>query len=401
MYKIQASYLFPIHQAPIPNGIVVVNENGFILEIATEGTYNHDITHYEGIICPGFVNAHCHLELSHLKGVLPEKTGLIDFLLPIARIRENYDEQTIMEAIKKGEEEMYNNGIVAVGDICNETKTIPQKLHSRLKYHNFIEIFGLQPERSTAAMAQGKLAYQAFTQQLPQHSTSLSPHAPYTASTNLLREIDTFNQQNASHPILSIHNQESRAENELFLYGTGDFARLYKQYPQLPALNTFFTPPKCHSLPYIIEALSKNGKVLLVHNTYSERTDIQFAHQRKRQQNVYWCLCPNANLYIENRLPNVRLLLEEAAQIVIGTDSLTSNWQLCILSELKILQKFTPDIALTDLLTWATLNGARFFGWEKQLGSLEVGKQPGINLIQNIDLNNFKLTEKSFITKLI
>ena len=118
---------------------------------------------------------------------------------------------------------------------------------------------------------------------------------------------------------------------------------------------------------------------LLVHNTFSNKADIDFA--KTQHQKLYWCLCPNANLYIENALPDVDLFKNEAVKITLGTDSLASNHQLSILAEMQTLQNH-KNISFEESLTWATLNGAEFLGIDKQYGSLSVGKKPGINLIK-------------------
>jgi cytosine/adenosine deaminase-related metal-dependent hydrolase len=97
--------------------------------------------------------------------------------------------------------------------------------------------------------------------------------------------------------------------------------------------------------------------------------------------NIYWATCPNANLYIENRLPNYRHFLDTGAKVCIGTDSLTSNWQLSVLEEMKTIARFQSYVNFETLLRWATLNGAEALGFEQELGSIEVGKTPGLNLL--------------------
>jgi cytosine/adenosine deaminase-related metal-dependent hydrolase len=128
--------------------------------------------------------------------------------------------------------------------------------------------------------------------------------------------------------------------------------------------------------------LSKKVNTLLVHNTFSNKADIDFA--QKEHQKLYWCLCPNANLYIENALPNVEVLKEESVKITLGTDSLASNHQLNILSEMQTLQEH-KNVSFEELLKWATLNGAEFLEIESQYGSLEIGKKPGVVLISNAE----------------
>jgi cytosine/adenosine deaminase-related metal-dependent hydrolase len=119
-----------------------------------------------------------------------------------------------------------------------------------------------------------------------------------------------------------------------------------------------------------------------VHNTFTSKEDLIYANSV--QQELYWCLCPNANLYIEGKLPEIGLFLQSEAVITLGTDSLASNHQLSILDEMKVLQE-KESVPLEKLLRWATLNGARFLGVDHQFGSFENGKQPGINLIEHMD----------------
>ena len=124
--------------------------------------------------------------------------------------------------------------------------------------------------------------------------------------------------------------------------------------------------------------------------------DISTAHEWSDK--VYWATCANANLYIENRLPNYQLFLDGNAKMTIGTDSLTSNWQLSVLDEMKTISKYQSYVSFETLLRWATLNGAEALGYEKDLGSLEVGKTPGLNLLNLED--DLLLNAKTEVTRL-
>ncbi|QQR94699.1 MAG: amidohydrolase family protein [Bacteroidota bacterium] len=134
-------------------------------------------------------------------------------------------------------------------------------------------------------------------------------------------------------------------------------------------------------------------KSFFVHNTFSSDDDIQFAI--KNVKKAWWCFCPNANLYIENTLPEIERITKATENILIGTDSLASNDQLSILSELKIITNKFPQITLHQLLTWSTINGAKALKMDNELGTLEKGKKPGLVLIENVDLQNQKITESS------
>ena len=96
------------------------------------------------------------------------------------------------------------------------------------------------------------------------------------------------------------------------------------------------------------------------------------------------CLCPNANLYIEDRLPDIPLFMKHNSLIVFGTDSLASNYQLSILEEMKTIKKAFPYISTSEMLVWATSNGAKALAFEDNLGDFTRGKKPGVVLFENI-----------------
>lgn len=182
---------------------------------------------------------------------------------------------------------------------------------------------------------------------------------------------------------VTIHNQETPAENELFLKGSGDFVQMYQ------AMNidqAHFTPTGKNSLPSYFPQLQKAKNVLLVHNTTTIETDMDFAAATAaaHEQSLYYALCVNANLYIENALPPVELLRSKNANIVLGTDSLSSNHQLSILSEMQTIAKHFPMIPLEEILQWATSNGASALQMDAQFGSFAPGKKPGVIAIENM-----------------
>ncbi len=395
-YKLQANFLFDPKAGFLPKGIVVLNEEGMIVEIAKPDSYAHqDLQHYKGILCPGLVNSHCHIELSHLKGKLTGGNGLVSFLAPINTIRNTFEKSMILSAMEAAEEEMYQNGIVAVGDISNEAISFDLKAKRRLYYHTYIELFGLENQEAVAeaSINKGKEIYAQLPEGL---KGSLTPHAPYTVSPTLYHKIDAFNRQIPSPT--SIHNQESLSERELFMTGRGAFYDLFLNNFNVD-LDHIFDCPKSHSIQYTLGSFPSGNRTLLVHNTFTTAKDIAYAHQTNDQ--IYWCFCPNANLYIENALPNFELFRQANARITVGTDSYGSNWQLCILEELKVIQKHAPQIPLEELLTWATINGADFMGISDCYGSLEVGKSPGIVLLENVDLENKVLRPESRARRLM
>ena len=116
---------------------------------------------------------------------------------------------------------------------------------------------------------------------------------------------------------------------------------------------------------------------------------------------VFWVICPNANLYIEDKLPGVVIANSNSLQICLGTDSLASNKKLSIIEEMKTLQTSFPFLRLEDLINWATINGARALGIQDKYGSLETGKKPGVVWLSNIDFEGLKLKPKSKSLRLV
>jgi len=136
MRKITADYVFPINQQPIKDGVIIIDEAG---KKAIDQRSNHDPSSLEkhaGIIVPGFINTHCHLELSHMKGKVATGTSLIPFISSVVAFRESPEEE-IQAAITAADEEMYREGIVAVGDISNKVDTASQKTKSKINYYTF------------------------------------------------------------------------------------------------------------------------------------------------------------------------------------------------------------------------------------------------------------------------
>lgn len=388
--KFQADYLFDGTHFRPEESVLIVDESGKIVDIVIPSNAGADVETFKGIISPGFVNAHCHLELSHLKSIIPERTGLIDFVFNIVTQR-HFAEEDILQAITRAENEMMQNGIVAIGDICNNLTTLFQKEKNNLQYYNFVEVSGWLPEIADNRMNKAKIFYDSFIQAGLQ--ASIVPHAPYSVSKNLWEKMSEF----FSKKTITIHNQENAEEDLFFLEGKGNFNQMYEL---MNIDNSFYHPPKRRSVENYFNRLAPAASVILVHNTFTTKEDIDLIHQQKnKDQLISFCLCPNANLYIENTLPPVNLFIENDCPIILGTDSLASNHQLNILEEIKTIALNFPDIPIELMLEWATVNGARALQMENEIGSFEKGKKPGIILIENVESG--KITKESKIKVLI
>ncbi|MEJ2883433.1 amidohydrolase family protein [Pedobacter sp. GR22-6] len=374
---ISASGVYPVNAPVIENGVLGVDPEGKITAVMTaeeaQAKGIADITVYEGILVPGFVNTHCHLELSHMKGELKGKKGLVDFVQQVMKTRAA-DDYSIELAMLKADLEMCENGIVAVGDISNQVISRSIKSGSPLYYHTFLEVMGFNPATVDLSMERAR----SFEAEFGDVPISLVPHAPYSVSRVLFEAIAEHATSKSS--ILSIHNQETAQEDDFFKNKTGDFLKLYEF---LGLDIDFYKSTGKSSLQSYLPLLPPDLKTLLVHNTFTKRADVDFA--TSIHPNLYWCLCPGANQYIEGCLPDVPMFMEAGLRITLGTDSLASNDGLSILREMNRLQSHF-EIPIADLIRWGTWNGAEFLGITDRYGSFEPGKQPGVNLLNTVEM---------------
>ena len=353
---------------------MITSDTGIIIDVIDVDDAGDGIETFRGLFTPGFINCHCHLELSHMKGLLPKHTGLVDFVFKVVSER-HFEEEEIFTAIEKAESEMMQNGIVAVGDICNNELTIRQKIKGNLYYHNFIEASGFPPAVAAMRFQRAVNFYHSYAASLP--ANSIVPHAPYSVSPEMFNMINEFPGNN----ILTIHNQEIPDENTLFEKKEGDFLRMYEK---MGIDISFFKATGKTSLQTWFPSFTKRQSIIVVHNVATSEEDIEFTkHQISNiKHQTFFCLCPNANLYITNSLPDVNALIKHDCNIVLGTDSLASNEQLNILEEIKIISKNFPGIQSSTFLQWATINGARALGIDNIYGSFEKGKKPGVVLVE-------------------
>ena len=359
MRFISADYLYTLDLKPIKNGVLQLNNFGEITNIFKNKAEipNQNIEFFNGILCPGFINAHCHLELSHLHNISKSVNGFSEFL-KIVKKRDKYSQAFITRAIKSAEAQMIKNGIVGVGDICNTTDTLEIKKNKKLYYYNFIEAFEVSSKKSSNAITKALLIRDAFRNN--NLKATITPHSPYCVTPDLMKLI--ANVSDEFDYTFSMHNQETEEENILFKNKKGKF------HNWLKSLNASAEIWNDRSSSYTVLDELRPKRIILVHNTYSSSADLK---------DKYYCTCPCANLFIENKLPNYSIFNSD--NLCVGTDSLASNNQLSIIKELALIQE-NSNFSLEELLKIGCKNGANALGFYKY-GTIEVGKTPGINLI--------------------
>jgi aminodeoxyfutalosine deaminase len=376
--KFRANQLFNGYTLLKDKQVLITKPSGIIEAIVAAKDAGDDIEELDGILTPGLINCHCHLELSHLKNVIPPHTGLIEFLCSVVTKR-GFAAEMIQQEIEKAESEMYSNGIIAVGDICNTTDAVRTKSLSKMRWQSLIEVLSFTDVKAVENMAHYKSVLDTHLTELafPNRSV-LTPHASYSVSPK------TFELLNEATPnqIISIHNQEHPAEDQLYKTGGGGLLKLFKIFG---VDKSPFPVTGKSSLQSYLPHFRNGQTIFLIHNTYMPPQDIAFANQYAKQNGLtlVYCFCPNANLYIENKLPVIENFIGSNCQIVLGTDSYSSNWQLSMAKEIQTMHRHFAALPLETILQWATINGAKALQWDNELGSFEKGKQPGVTLLSN------------------
>lgn len=394
MRRYGANYIFPVNKPPIRNGIIETDDKGVIkriIEPYSDFQEIHSTQFFNGIIVPGFVNTHCHLELSHLKGISPTKQGIAGFIEAVTNQRDAGYE-IISKSITSAINQAQLSGTVAIADICNTISTLAHKIKAGIYFHNFIELFGINPAITEQTFGNGLKIYSEFKKQFPE-STNLTPHSTYSLSEPLWNKISNLLSE-IRGAVVSIHYGESKAEYEFLATGGGPLFHRYS------SANIQFIPPKGQS-PYsvVTHNIPKHTNVILVHNTFAEPEELKTLNGWFN--NLTIVTCPESNLIIENTLPKLDIFASNGLNIAIGTDSLASASSLSMLDQIMIILNHFPVIDFQTVLKWATINGAKALNIDKKYGTLEVGKIPGLVLVDHFDFTNMRPTNKSAAKRLI
>ncbi len=361
-----AELVYTLAGDPVRNGFVEVAPDGAILSVGrAEGPVD------EGIICPGFVNAHCHVELSYMKGLFKKGTGMAGFIDQINALRDTSSMEDKVAALKEAMDSMWASGVQAMADISNCSDSFEVKASHPMYTRTFLEVFGANPGECSAVM-EGVLRLQKEAEAFGLDAAP-TPHSCYTMSPQL---VTASSAEGLKSGFLSFHSEESDEEEEMMRYGRGPMwdNRVRNGIPTPPVTGT-------SSLEYFLQRVTEAvpapvpGNVLLVHECCL--TPEGAARAREVLEHPYIAVCPLSNLFIHNMLPPIPVMRESGIPICIGTDSLSSNDTLSMIDEINCLRK-AFDLPLQEVLTWACLNGARFLGLESRLGTLEPGKRPGL-----------------------
>lgn len=369
------------------NGVVSFDRQGQLLSIESCDSIDSQpaTEYYNGILIPGMVNAHCHLELSFFKGAIPQATGLVDFIKHVISNRGNYDAPYQEQMLEQQDRLMWSEGIQAVGDISNDTISFATKAKSPIYYHTFAEYFGIPPIDDADIIYQGAQKLIEAGRQAGITITE-TPHSTYLVSDGLFRKAVDSDR-------LSIHFMETAQEVDFFDH-KGEMYDFVVGGGRIPDFLFYGSHPE-----RLIGSLPSDTPLLLVHVTQMKREDIE--RVMAYFTNVTFVLCPRSNYYIGRDFPPAELLYELGCRVAMGTDSLSSNTSLSIAEEIKWLALNNPDIPLEVILSWATIGGAKGLAIDSRIGSFEVGKTPGAVLLSDIDFATMRPTVQTHAKRLL
>lgn len=321
----------------------------------------------EGLLVPGLVNAHTHLELSGL-GLVPGGAGLPAWVAQVMRSRDRASRQAAAQAA----EALREVGTAVVCDVSNAGDTAALLQDAGLAGVVQVEVLGFGRADVPARVA----SIESFHGSGGLVRRRPAAHAPYSTAPAIVQAVVDWDGPGAASPP-TVHVGESEAEVAFLRDGTGPFAAL------LDALGRdwrWFEAPGCSPVAW----LDRNGwlgRLIVVHGVHTTAGD----RVRLAQTGTAVCLCPRSNQHVEGRLPEAGALHAAGVPLCLGTDSLASSPDLDVLAEIPVLARAFPEVPVGVWLEAATAGGARALGFP-QHGRIVPGARPGLLLLEVSDV---------------
>ena len=367
----RARWLLPISRPPVADGGLAVQagkiaEAGSFAAVRRSWPGARVLDHPDAVLLPGLINAHTHLELSHLRHLSqqpapPSFTGWIARLIA-ERTEAAADDAAIMSAAWQVLAEQQAQGVAALADISNTglTNQLAPDFSGRLLC--FKEYLGLREDRATEALL--RLRDEDEVQ-------ACTGHAPYSTHSALLRALKARAKRLAH--VFPIHTAESAAEIELLRTGGGELRGFLEEHG---VWDGTFQPldREGGAVTYLHQHGLLDSRTLCVHCVHLAEEEIGLLTETKAKV----CLCPGSNAYLGVGTAPAGRLLRQGILPALGTDSLTSNPELSLWREMRLLAEAHSDLDPADILRMATLGGAIALGVELQFGSLEEGKDAAV-----------------------
>lgn len=359
----RAAFVLPVTSPPIRDAFVAVRD-GLVTAVGpmserprAAGASEIDLG--STILLPGFVNAHTHLELSHLEGAVPGDRGFVAWIEDQLRVRAERSPDEIPTAVLRAISFMRARGTVAVADVSNSLASAGPLRESGMHALVLHEILGFDPAKAHQVMEQTRAARAAISSTpSPSFRVAVAAHAPHSISRELfaLLLIDGG--------VKSIHVAESRSEDEFLRDGSGDWRSfLDRRVGPVP-----FTAPGASPVKYLDALGILHPGLLAVHCVRVDETDARLLAAR----GAVAVLCPRSNEFLGNGVPPLALLLGNGVRLALGTDSLASCASLDVLEDARLLARRFPRVPKSAILHALTRGGALALGFD-DLGEIRAG----------------------------
>jgi len=379
----RARWVLPIDRAPIRDGWVETDLDPDVVRAAAPGRIlavgggrppgaPEDLG--DVALLPGLVNAHTHLELSWMAGLVPPAESMDAWIRELMRVRQAGPaggESDVTEAMARAAVAMHATGTVLVGDISN-TLVSPRVLtHAGLGgvvFHELIGFNAVDPAGAVrAAWDRVARAQQDLTEAENPLSFSVVAHAPYSVSPALFREIAD---RRRATP-LAVHLAESAEEIEFLRTGQGPIRQMLEA---LGVWTDTWPVPRTDPVQYLASVGYLQPGVLVVHGVHLTDDNLE----RLRDARGAIVTCPRSNLWVGGGPPRLSHFYGSRVPIAIGTDSLASTSTLNLFDELAEMRRMAPEVAAGALLDSATRRGAEALGFGHDYGTLTVGKRAAL-----------------------
>lgn len=339
-------------------GWSVTLRDGRILETGPRPAAGARVTDLgEGLLLPGLVNAHTHLELSNLGGLAEPQGDFVDWLHELVRLRPGQDAEAAAAATRRAVAELAGCGTALVGDITNTGRARPALAEAGLSAVSLVEALG--PARAEPPPPERIWRGAVLDAQ------AVAAHAPYSVPAARIRRLKAL----AGEHVFCMHLAESAAEME-FLAGDGPRGARLEEFLRARNLRREeLGLTAAHPLDYLADLGALDRHTLLVHGVQLAPADAP----RLAQRGVSLCVCPRSNLGLNGALAPVEAMLAAGVNLCLGTDSLVSSPDLVLWRELAVLLTHLPGLDPEAALAMATSGGAAALGLADHFGRLAPG----------------------------
>jgi cytosine/adenosine deaminase-related metal-dependent hydrolase len=369
--RFSADWVLPISQPPIRNGFVAI-DGGLVIAVSDRPP-DEAVPLGRVAILPALVNAHTHLELSHLHTLVPPGTSFNEWVMTLMTLRRGFADpgaEPILAAARLAIVRARASGSGLVGDVSNTLVTVPLLREAGIPAQVFYEIIGFSHPDPVGRVRAARAAADAAGTDDRGVRVSLAAHAPYSVSAGLFRAIRADVDSHA-RPVTSVHLGESVAEVELLRDGTGPARAMLER---LGVWSSEWQVPGASPTEYLSALGFLRPHTLVVHGVQFGAADLA----RVKAAGATVVSCPRSNVYVGVGPPPLESFYAAGVPVAFGTDSLASVDDLNMFAELAEARRIAPAVSARELLRSATLTGAQALRYDEEYGSIETGKRAAL-----------------------